>query len=38
MIGNSSTSEILRVLTANAASILSFIIEPNTGLLALRKS
>jgi predicted nuclease of predicted toxin-antitoxin system len=37
VIGNCTTREILQVLTDNDASLFSFIIEPSTALLALRK-
>ena len=37
VIGNCTTREILKVLTENDASIFSFIIEPSTALLTLRK-
>ena len=37
VIGNCTTREILQVLTENVASLFSFIIEPSTALLALRK-
>ena len=37
VIGNCTTREILQVLTENDASLYSFIIEPSTALLALRK-
>jgi predicted nuclease of predicted toxin-antitoxin system len=37
VIGNCTTPEILQVLMENVASLYSFIIEPSTALLALRK-
>jgi predicted nuclease of predicted toxin-antitoxin system len=37
LIGNCTTREILLVLTENVDSLYSFIIEPTTALLALRK-
>ena len=37
VIGNCTTREILQVLTENDAFLFSFIIEPSTALLALRK-
>lgn len=37
VIGNCTTREILQILAENDASIFSFIIEPSTALLTLRK-
>ena len=37
VIGNCTTREILQILTENDAAIFSFIIEPSTALLTLRK-
>lgn len=38
VVGNTSTAEILRILLANATAINTFIAEPTTALLTLRKS
>ncbi len=38
VVGNTSTAEILRILLAHANAIESFITEPVTSLLTLRKS
>lgn len=37
VIGNTSTAEILRILTTHINGIAAFISEPNTALLTLRK-
>ena len=37
VVGNTSTAEILRILLAHAQAIKTFISEPDTSLLALRK-
>ena len=37
VIGNTSTAEILRILTENSQAIEAFIAEPTTSLLTLRK-
>ena len=38
VVGNTSTAEILRILTAHTTAIEAFINEPITSLLTLRKS
>lgn len=38
VVGNTSTTEILRILLDNASAIENFINEPTTSLLTLRKS
>jgi hypothetical protein len=38
VVGNTSTAEILQILLAHASDIKTFISEPTTSLLALRKS
>jgi predicted nuclease of predicted toxin-antitoxin system len=38
VVGNTSTAEILQILLAHASEIKTFISEPTTSLLALRKS
>jgi predicted nuclease of predicted toxin-antitoxin system len=37
VVGNTSTAEILQILLANASAIDTFIAEPITALLTLRK-